>query len=240
MKKNNSFIHCQNCSMNQLCLPYSLDGQDMDRLDNLIERKKPLQKNETLFNSAEPLTSLFAVRSGSFKSYNIDENGVEHITAFHLPGDIIGFDAVATKKHVSFSQALETSMVCEIPFSAIEELSGQLPALRSQIFKLMSGEICSDKQLHLILACKNADEKLASFIFSLATRYGERGFSQKEFRFTMTRRDIGNYLGLTIETISRLLSKFQKLAMLEVNGKYITILDIEKLNNIIGNKNNCG
>lgn len=211
----------------------------MERLDRLIERKKPLQKNESLFASGDPLNSLYAVRSGSFKSYNLDSNGNLQVTAFHLPGDIIGFDAISTKTHTSYAQALETSMVCEIPFTAIEHLSGEMPALRSQIFNLMSGEISGDKQLHMILASKNAEEKLAGFIFSLAVRFGERGFSSKEFRLSMTRNEIGNYLGLTVETISRLLNKFQRDAMLEVNGKFITIVDQKKLDVLVGNFKGC-
>ncbi len=239
MTINNSSIKCKNCNINQLCLPYSLNGQDMDRLDQLIERKKPLQKNASLFSSSDPLLSLFAVRSGSFKSYNLDQNGDQQITAFHLPGDIIGFDAVATKSHPSFAQALETSMVCEIPFTTIEKLSGEMPALRNQLFSLMSGEICGDKQLHMTLASKTAEEKLAGFIFSLSVRFGKRGFSSKEFRLSMTRNEIGNYLGLTVETISRLLNKFQKSAMLEVNGKFITISDPGKLDILVGNFKGC-
>jgi len=211
----------------------------MDRLDQLIERKKPLQKNTNLFSSGEPLVSLFAVRSGSFKSYNLDHKGVQQITAFHLPGDIIGFDAVAKKTHKSYSQALETSMVCEIPFIEIENLSGEIPALRSQLFSLMSGEICEDKLLHMTLTSKTAEEKFAGFLFSLSVRFGERGFSSKEFRLSMTRNEIGNYLGLTVETISRLLNKFQKSTMLEVNGKFITISDPAKLDILVGNFKNC-
>ncbi len=234
-----SSINCQNCNINQLCLPYSLNGHDMERLDQLIQRRKPLQKHANLFSNGEPLVYLYAVRSGSFKSYHQDSKGNQQITAFHLPGDIIGFDAVASETHNSYAQALETSMVCEIPFNAIEELSGNIPTLRKQIFNLMSGEICADKQLHMSLAQKNAEEKLAGFIFSLSVRYKERGFSSKEFRLSMARNEIGNYLGLTIETISRLLNKFQKDGMLEVNGKFITIVDQEKLDVLVGNIKGC-
>jgi len=211
----------------------------MERLDKLIERKKPLQKNDHLFKSGDSLTFLYAVRSGSFKSYNLTQTGNQQITSFHLPGDIIGFDAVAATTHSSFAQALETSMVCAIPFNAVENLSGEIPALRRQLFSLMSGEICGDKQLHIALASKNAEEKLAGFIFSLAVRFGERGFSSKEFRLSMTRNEIGNYLGLTVETISRLLNKFQKNEMLEVNGKFLHIIDPNKLDVLVGNFKSC-
>jgi len=211
----------------------------MERLDQLIKRKKPLQKGDKLFSSGEPLHALYALRSGSFKSFVIDKNGEQQITAFHLPGDIIGFDAIASQAHVSDSQALETSMICEIPFASIETLSGEMPALRRQLFKLMSGEIHGDKQLHMTLAKKNAEEKLASFIFSLATRFGERGFSSKEFRLSMTRNDIGNYLSLTVETISRLFNRFQKNGLLAVSGKLIQIIDQALLNQLVGHERPC-
>ncbi len=125
--------------------------------------------------------------------------------------------------HPSFAQALETAMVCEIPFDTLDDLSGKMPALRQQMMRLMSGEIKGDQDMILLLSKKNAEERLAAFVWNLSRRYGQRGFSQREFRLTMTRGDIGNYLGLTVETISRLLGRFQKSGMLAVKGKYITI-----------------
>ena len=131
--------------------------------------------------------------------------------------------------HQSFSQALETSMVCEIPFDTLDELAGRLPKLRQQIMRLMSSEITYDQEMLLLLNKKSAEQRLASFIFNLSERFGERGFSRKEFRFTMTRGEIGNYLGLTVETISRLLSRFQKADLIKVEGKFITILNNDAL-----------
>ena len=227
--KNNCTISCNDCSISQLCLPFTLNGQEMDKLDEIIERKKPLHKGDFLFESGAPLNAIFAVRSGSFKSYTLSEQGDEQITGFHLAGDLIGVDAINKMTHQSFSQALETSMVCEIPFDTLDELSGKLPKLRQQIMRLMSSEINNDQEMLLSLNKKSAEERLASFIFNLSNRFGERGFSRKEFRFTMTRGEIGNYLGLTVETISRLLSRFQKANLIKVEGKFITILDSDGL-----------
>ncbi len=227
--KSNCTISCTNCSISQLCLPYSLNGEEMDRLDEIIERKKPLHKGDYLFESGNKLHSIFAVRSGSFKSYTLSEQGEEQITGFHLAGDLVGFDAINEMSHQSYSQALETSMVCEIPFTTLDELSGKLPKLRQQIMRLMSNETNYDQAMLLLLNKKTAEERLASFIYNLSQRFGERGFSRKEFRLTMTRGEIGNYLGLTVETISRLLSRFQKAEIIKVEGKFITILDDEKL-----------
>ena len=201
----------------------------MDKLDEIIERKKPLHKGDYLFESGTPLNAIFAVRSGSFKSYTLSEQGDEQITGFHLAGDLVGFDAINKMQHQSFSQALETSMVCEIPFDTLDELAGKLPKLRQQIMRLMSSEITYDQEMLLLLNKKSAEERLASFIYNLSERFGERGFSRKEFRFTMTRGEIGNYLGLTVETISRLLSRFQKADLIKVEGKFITILDNDAL-----------
>jgi len=227
--KGNCSISCNNCSISQLCLPFSLNGQEMDKLDEIIERKKPLHKGDYLFESGAPLQAIYAVRSGSFKSYTLSEQGDEQITGFHLAGDLVGFDAISKMAHQSFSQALETSMICEIPFDTLDELAGKLPKLRQQIMRLMSNEITYDQEMLLLLNKKSAEERLASFIHNLSERFGERGFSRKEFRFTMTRGEIGNYLGLTVETISRLLSRFQKADLIKVEGKFITILDSDAL-----------
>ncbi|MCG7535890.1 FNR family transcription factor [Pseudoalteromonas sp. OOF1S-7] len=227
--KSQCTISCNNCSISQLCLPFSLNGSEMDKLDEIIERKKPLHKGDFLFESGSELNSIFAVRSGSFKSYTLSEQGDEQITGFHLAGDLVGFDAINKMQHQSFAQALETSMVCEIPFDTLDELAGKLPKLRQQIMRLMSSEINYDQEMLLLLNKKTAEERLATFIYNLSNRFGERGFSRKEFRFTMTRGEIGNYLGLTVETISRLLSRFQKAEIIKVEGKFITILNIEEL-----------
>ncbi|GIU10363.1 electron transport regulator A [Shewanella morhuae] len=221
--------------MGSLCIPFTLNASELDQLDDIIERKKPIQKGEQIFKSGDILKSLFAIRSGTIKSYTITEQGDEQITGFHLAGDVIGFDGIHAQQHQSFAQALETSMVCEIPYNILDELSGAMPKLRQQIMRLMSNEIMSDQEMILLLSKKNAEERLAAFISNLANRFGSRGFSHKEFRLTMTRGDIGNYLGLTVETISRLLGRFQKAGLIEVNGKYITILDTLELNQLAGN-----
>ncbi|OIT25903.1 fumarate/nitrate reduction transcriptional regulator Fnr, partial [Glaesserella parasuis] len=176
----------------------------------------------------------YAIRSGTIKSYTISENGEEQITAFHLPGDLVGFDAIMDMKHIGFAQALETSMICEIPFDILDDLAGKMPKIRHQIMRLMSHEIKSDQEMILLLSKMSAEEKLAAFIYNLSQRYAARGFSAREFRLTMTRGDIGNYLGLTIETISRLLGRFQKNGIITVQGKYITINHMDELSEMAG------
>ncbi|QIZ76589.1 FNR family transcription factor [Ferrimonas lipolytica] len=233
-------IHCHNCSMKSLCIPFSLNLNDIDDLDSIIERKRPIHKGDLLFQSGQPLKSLYAIRSGSIKSYTITESGEEQITAFHLAGDVIGFDGIHKDCHQSFAQALETAMVCEIPYDTLDALSAESPALRHQMMRLMSHEIVSDQEMILLLSKKNAEQRLAAFLSNLANRFGSRGFSSKEYRLTMTRGDIGNYLGLTVETISRLLGRFQKSGWIDVQGKYIKILDMAVLTKASGQQGNQG
>jgi len=234
--QSNCEIHCHDCSISQLCIPYSLNQTELDRLDAIIERKKPLQKGEELYCAGDDFKALYAIRSGTIKSYTITEQGDEQITGFHLAGDLIGFDALSSKVHPSFSEALETAMVCEIPYDILDNLSEELVSLRQQIYSLMSTEICNNQGMILLLSKKNAEQRLAAFIYNLSTRFAERGFSPREFRLAMTRGDIGNYLGLTVETISRLLGRFQKIDMIQVQGKYITVVDSVALAQMAGAK----
>ncbi len=233
-RKTTSTLHCHDCSMAELCIPFSLNHQELDLLDNIIERKKPIHKGEQIIKAGEPLRSLYALRSGTLKSYTITEQGDEQITGFHLAGDVIGFDSIYSGIHQSFSQALETAMVCEIPYSTLDSLSGTLPKLRQQVMRLMSNEIQNDQEMILLLSKKNAEERLATFLSQLARRFSERGFSQKAYRLVMTRGDIGNYLGLTVETISRLLGRFQKANMIQVQGKDVNIIDFNALSQLAG------
>ncbi len=218
-------IHCQTCSFSHLCLPLALNEDEMVSLDEIIERKKPLHKHDKLVEAGDKFNSLYAVRSGSFKSFISDEDGEEQIIGFHFPGDIIGFDALRENQHQSYCQALETAMVCELPYEHLDDMSARFPKLRKQIMSFMSAEIKQDHDLMMLLNKRTAEERLMYFIAHLSARFEERGFSPKQFNLTMTRNEIGNYLGLTVETISRLLTRFQKDGVIAVDGKLITILD---------------
>jgi CRP/FNR family transcriptional regulator len=227
-------IHCQNCSLSELCIPFTLDDQELNQLDEIIDRKRPVHKGDKIYQDGDALQSLYAIRTGTFKTYTVNEHGEEQITGFHLPGDLLGFDAIANQQHPSFAQALETSMVCEIPYTTLDELSGRMPRLRMQILRLMSDEIKTDQSMIALLNHKNAEQRLATFIAILSKRYQTRNLSAVTFRLAMTRSDIGNYIGLTIETISRLLNRFNKNGLIKLDGKFIEILDIDILNDIAG------
>ena len=218
-------IRCQNCSFSHLCIPVSLNNKEMESLDDIIQRKRPYQKNSFLTEPGQPFASLYAVRSGSFKSFITATDGEQQITAFHLPGDIIGFDGLNKQKYQSYTQALETSMVCEIPYDTLDNMSAQLPSLRRQMMRMMSQEISDDQNLMMLLNKRTAEERISHFILHLSGRFAARGFSSKSFNLTMTRNEIGNFLGLTVETVSRLFSRFQKEGAISVNGKLIEIID---------------
>lgn len=236
MSKGSQFsIHCQNCSFSHLCLPVALDKTEIESLDDIIERKKPLHKGDALIQSGDPFSSLYAVRTGSFKSFVTNADGEEQITGFHFPGDIVGFDALRENRHHSYTQALETAMVCELPYETLDEMAMQFPKLRHQIMSFMSAEIKQDHDMMMLLNKRTAEERLMYFIANLSERFEARGFSNKEFHLTMTRNEIGNYLGLTIETISRLLSRFQKEGIIRVEGKLITITDFDLMRDKLSN-----
>ncbi len=222
-------ISCQSCSFSQLCLPFSLTDDDLAALDDIIERKKPLQKNQLMVEAGHPMKALFAVRSGSFKTYTLNSEGQEQVTGFHLPGDIIGFDSLGSSTYQSYAVALETAMVCQIPFKTLDSLSAAMPALRQQVMKLMSNEIRADQHMFTLLNKHTAQSRLAAFIKSLSERYGHRGFSPNEFRFSMTRADMSNYLGLSVETVSRILTNLQKANTIRIDGRFIHILDPHQL-----------
>ncbi len=222
-------IKCQNCSISELCLPFTLNNQELDSLDEIIDRKRPFHKGDKVFTDGREMHALYAIRSGTFKTFTVNEQGEEQITGFHLAGDLLGFDGIADSEHKSFAQALETSMICEIPYNSLDKLSNTMPKLKKQVLRLMSNEIRTDQEMLTLLNRKNAEQRVATFLVSLSDRYHARGLSSSEFRLTMTRSDIGNYIGLTVETISRLLNRFHKNGLIKVDGKLITILDIDEL-----------
>lgn len=234
-----SAINCQDCGFSQLCLPFTLNDNELTRLDDIIQRKKPMHKGDMLFEAGQPQKCLYAIRTGSFKTFTLTDQGEQQITGFHLPGDIVGFDGLGKQIHPSYAETLETAMVCEIPLPNLEILLDQLPRLRQQIMRLMSEDIQADQQMMLLLNRKTAEQKLATFLSQLGQRYASRGFSANAYRLTMTRSDIGNYLGLTVETISRLLSKLDKEQLIQVDGKLINIIDQPALSKLAALTAHC-
>ncbi len=225
---------CITCSLSALCLPLSLNLEDIDQLDRIIKRRHPLKKGDHLFRQGDHFDSVYAVRSGSLKNYIMTNDGEEQITNFHLPSELVGLDGVDCASYPISSKAMETTTVCEIPYSRLQQLASELPDLRNQIFSSMSKEIREDKQMMLLLSKKNAEERVATFLANLSSRFKRRGYSSFTFRLPMSRNEIGNYLGLAVETVSRVFTRFQTLGVLAVNGKEVHITDRQQLLQIAG------
>ena len=230
---------CSGCSLQQLCLPLGISGDDLQRLDALIKRHRPLTRGHHVFHLGDEFRALYAIRCGSVKTYTITEDGSEQITGFHLPGEIIGLDAINSNRHPCGAKSLETTSVCDIPFNRLEELALLIPGLGRQLLRIMSREIQADEELLTLLGKKSAEERLASLLLSLSKRFQQRGFSPREFRLSMSRNDIGNYLGLAVETVSRLFTRFQQQELIEVQNKYIRLQNMEQLQEIAGLRD-CG
>ena len=213
-------------------MPLAMDFKDIDRLDNIIQRGRPIQSGEHLYRAGDKFNSVYAVRSGSIKTYLINDDGIEQITGFYLPGEVLGFDGIDNTDHGCNVVALETSSVCEIPFSRLEELTLQIPTLQRHFFQLMSRQIESDHQMLLTLSKKNAEGRVATLLASLSHRYSRRQLSPNAMRLPMSRMDIGNFLGLTIETVSRTFSRLQKEEIIKVDGREVLILNHDLLNEI--------
>lgn len=222
-------VSCNDCSLNPICLPVAVKSQELDSLDRIIKRSKPLKKGEHLFRASDDFRSIYAVRSGTIKTYSVTEDGEEQVTGFYLPGEILGIDGIGTNAHSNSAKALEAAAVCEIPFDKLEELSTSIPSLQHHFFKLMSQEIQADQQLIMLLSKKSAEERIASLLMSISARHQRRGLSPVSFRLPMSRNDIGNFLGLAVETVSRVFTRLQKQGVIAVEGKEIEICDPKEL-----------
>ncbi|MAY41323.1 MULTISPECIES: fumarate/nitrate reduction transcriptional regulator Fnr [unclassified Neptuniibacter] len=227
-------VSCNTCSLSTLCLPVSLNMTEMERLDNIIEKSRPLKKGEHLFHQGSNFTNVYAIRAGTIKTYTITNEGEEQITGFYFPGELVGMSGFDSNEYPVSAKVLETTTVCEIPFERLDDLSGQLPELRRQLLRTMSKEIREEQQMMLLLSKKNAEERVATFLIKLSHRFKERGYSETSFRLSMSRNEIGNYLGLAVETVSRIFTRFQKADLLVVEGKEVHIQDIDKLYQLSG------
>ena len=224
--RNPHQAHCKDCSLATLCLPLSLDMQDLDALDNIVKRSRPMKKGDFLFRQGDTFASVYAVRSGSLKTFSVTDCGQEQITGFHLPSEFVGLSGMDTELYPVSAIALETTSICEIPFDRLDELSASLPQLRRQLMRIMSREIRDDQQMMMLLSKKTADERIATFLVNLSARFRARGYSPQQFRLAMSRNEIGNYLGLAVETVSRVFTRFQQNGLLEAEGKEVNLINL--------------
>ncbi len=225
---------CASCSIQELCLPAGLASADLERLDRLVNRQKPFKRGDVLFRSADAFNNLFVVRTGTVKTFHQGDDGVDQIMGFHYPGDIIGLDAIHAGQHACTAECLEHTSVCELPFDRLEEVSREIPGLRQQLMKIISREMAQEHRHLLILGKRNAHERLAVFLLGLSSRFESRGFSPTEFQLSMSRNDLANYLGLAVETVSRLFTRFQEQGVLDVERKQVRITDMDGLRQLAG------
>jgi CRP/FNR family transcriptional regulator, anaerobic regulatory protein len=225
---------CSNCSVRELCLPIGLSPEEMSKVDDLVFVRRPIKRGEHLFRLGEPFDSLYAARSGFFKTKLLLEDGREQVTGFHMAGELMGMDGIGTDRHTCDAVALEDSEVCVIPFQRLESLSREMETLQRHFHKVMSREIVREHGVMLLLGSMRAEERLAAFLLNLSQRLSTRGYSPSEFILRMTREEIGSYLGLKLETVSRVFSKFQEEGSIAVQQKNIRILDPKGLRETIG------
>jgi CRP/FNR family transcriptional regulator len=219
---------CGTCNLREICLPGGLEGSNPGLLDDLVYTRKRVKRGETLYRAGAGFDSLYAVRSGFFKSRVVLEDGRDQVTGFQMAGEILGMDGIGTNQHAADAIALEDSEVCVIPYTRLEE-----PTLQRQLHKVMSRELVRDQGVMMLLGTMRAEERLAAFLLNLSQRFTVRGYSSQEFHLRMTRDEIGSYLGLSLETVSRLFSRFQDDGLITVQQKHIRILDIPGLKLVV-------
>jgi CRP/FNR family transcriptional regulator, anaerobic regulatory protein len=231
-------VACSACNLRELCLPVGLSDEELISLDNMIGTRRAVRRGESLFHAGETFTALYAVRTGFFKTTVSAVDGREQVTGFQMAGELLGLDGISTDRHSCDAIALEDSQVCMIPYSQLETLSREFTLLQHQFHKIMSREIVRDHGVMLLLGSMRAEERLAAFLLNLTQRLQARGFSHSALVLRMTREEIGSYLGLKLETVSRTFSKFQDDGLLEVKQRDIRILDQGALQQVV-NAANC-
>jgi CRP/FNR family transcriptional regulator, anaerobic regulatory protein len=232
-------VACSSCNLRELCLPLGLSRADLERLDSLVETRKTVLRGDTLFRSGDGFDALYAVRTGFFKTCVASEDGREQVTGFQMAGELLGLDGISSDRHTCDSVALEDSQVCVIPYAHLENLSRDFSALQRQFHKIMSREIVRDHGVMLLLGSMRAEERVAAFLLNLTQRLETRGFSASSLVLRMTREEIGSYLGLKLETVSRTFSKFQEDGILEVKQRQIHILDAPSLKKLVSASSAC-
>ncbi|KTT15179.1 fumarate/nitrate reduction transcriptional regulator Fnr [Pseudacidovorax intermedius] len=226
-------VACSNCNLRELCMPVGLSHDELVRLDSLVATRRKVRRKEMLFHNGETFTSLYAIRTGVFKTRVSSEDGRDQVTGFQMAGEIIGLDGIVNDRHTCDAVALEDSEVCVMPYERIEELSREVSALQRHVHQIMSREIVREHGVMLLLGSMRAEERLAAFLLNLVQRLHARGFSASELVLRMTREEIGSYLGLKLETVSRTLSKFVDDGIVEVNQRHVRILDSEALRRMV-------
>jgi CRP/FNR family transcriptional regulator len=220
---------CSSCHLNSVCLPCGVAGCDLLRIDGLNFGRRRIKVGQTLYREGDRFQFIYAVRSGTFKSSLMLADGREQISGFYMAGELLGLDGVANGEHASSATALEDTEVCAIPYAHLTELAAGNAGMQHMLSRLMSREIVREHSLMVLLGSMNAEERLAAFLLNLSQRLNARGYSATEFHLRMSRAEIGSYLGMTLETVSRTFSTFQQQRLLEVDKRHIRVIDLDGL-----------
>jgi CRP/FNR family transcriptional regulator len=229
-------VACSNCNLRELCMPLGLSAAELDRIDDIVASRRKIKRGSTLFRNGEKFSSLYAIRTGFFKTCVASEDGRDQVTGFQMAGEVIGLDGIVNDHHTCDAVALEDAEVCVMPFDRIEDLSREINALQRHVHKIMSREIVRENGVMLLLGSMRAEERLAAFLLNLVQRLHARGFSQSELVLRMTREEIGSYLGLKLETVSRTFSRFVEDGIVEVKQRHVRILNTDSLRDIVNPK----
>lgn len=227
---------CSNCNLRELCLPFGLSLDELERLDDLISTRRRIKRGDHLYRAGDAFDSIYAIRSGFFKTDVLLEDGRDQVTGFQMAGELLGLDGISTEHHTCNAIALEDSEICAIPFNRLESLSREIHNLQHHFHKVMSREIVRDHGVMMLLGTMRAEERLAAFLLNLSQRFTARGFSHAEFYLRMTREEIGSYLGLKLETVSRAFSRFQEEGYIAVQQKHIRILNVNGLKALMNHR----
>ncbi|PCI08740.1 MAG: transcriptional regulator FNR [Gammaproteobacteria bacterium] len=231
---NHLKVRCSECNLRELCFPHGMNVEDISSMDAVVKQFKPIHKNDYLYRRGDAAVAIYAVRTGCIKTMTESTNGDEQIVGFHMAGELLGLDGFADGIHACNAVALETSSVCKLPIDQLEALSQKLPGLQNQMRRIVGKEVSNDHKLLLLLGKMTSEERLASFLLSVSSRMLERNWKEDEFNLSMARQDIANYLGVAVETVSRLFATFQKQGIINVDRRHITILQMEALKAMVG------
>jgi len=228
-------VSCEACSLSELCLSRGLTVEQMNRIDEFIERPRKIEGNKQIFQPGDKFYGFYAVRTGGVKTYLTKKTGEQQILGFHLPGEIFGLDGMEHDAHRCYASTMDVTSYCVLPFERLDELCEVFPDFRKQIYKLMGHELNCDHSHQLLLGQQTAHERLATFLLNISSRFAHRGFSASSFMLPMSRHDIACYLGIAVETVSRLFKSFQEQGIVKINRKQVDILQMDKLNSMVAN-----
>lgn len=232
--RSRATVSCSRCCLQGVCLPCGLTADKLAIMDELTHVKRRIARGAALYRSGDSFDALYAIRSGAFKSVGISRSGEEKVTGLHLPGEVMGLDAINPRQHRYDAIALEDSEACIVPFARLTELALRIPDLQTQLLRILSGDISRDQGLMLLLGGMDAEQRLAAFLLSLSRRYQRLGYASTQFNLRMTREDIGSYLGLTLETVSRLFSRLQREGLIEAHQREVQLKNIPRLRELVG------